>query len=114
MRYQAGLVDQYFKSSEERLARILLLMAEISTTGEPEQRIRKIWEETLAEMIGTTCSGVSFLMNRLRKLGAIDYTDRRQVQESLLNVVLDDRLPGDTTEEPSVLDSHQKIEKYAY
>ena len=95
MRTQASLVDQLFNSSEKRLARILLLMSEISKTGEPEQCLPKISQETLAEMVGTTRSRVSFFMNRFRKLGFIDYSDRIQVHKSLLNVVLHDQLPGD-------------------
>ena len=73
MRIQADLVDQLFNSSEKRLARILLLMAEFGQPGEPETLIPKISQETLAEMIGTTRSRVSFFMNRFRKLGFIDY-----------------------------------------
>src|SRR3984885_10433534 len=112
MRIQADLVDQLFNSSEKRLARILLLMAEFGKPGEPEQYIPKISQETLAEMIGTTRSRVSFFMNRFRKLGFIDYTDRIQVHKSLLNVVLHDRLPNDRTEDASALESYQKMEKY--
>ena len=110
MRIQANLVDQLFNSSEMRLARILLLMAEFGKPGEPEQYIPKISQETLAEMIGTTRSRVSFFMNRFRKLGFIDYSDRIFVHKSLLNVVLHDQLPGE--EEASILKSHQKLEKY--
>ena len=98
MRTQANLVDQLFNSSEKRLARILLLMSEISQNGEPEQYLPKISQETLAEMIGTTRSRVSFFMNRFRKLGFIDYSDRIQVHKSLLNVVLHDQLPGEVIE----------------
>jgi CRP-like cAMP-binding protein len=112
MRSQANLVDQLFNSSEQRLARILLLMAEFGKPGVPEQYIPKISQETLAEMIGTTRSRVSFFMNRFRKLGFIDYTDRIQVHKSLLNIVLHDRLPGDTTADASVLESYQQMEKY--
>ncbi len=112
MRTQANLVDQLFNSSEKRLARVLLLMAEFGKPGDPEQYIPKISQETLAEMIGTTRSRVSFFMNRFRKLCFIDYTDRIRVHKSLLNVVLHDQLPGDTTEEASVLESYQKMEKY--
>jgi CRP/FNR family cyclic AMP-dependent transcriptional regulator len=112
MRNQANLVDQLFNSSEKRLARILLLMAEFGKPGEHEQYIPKISQETLAEMIGTTRSRVSFFMNRFRKLGFIDYTDRIQVHKSLLNVVLHDRLPGDMTEDASALESYQRMEKY--
>jgi CRP/FNR family transcriptional regulator, cyclic AMP receptor protein len=112
MRNQANLVDQLFNSCEKRLARILLLMAEFGKPGEPEQYIPKISQETLAEMIGTTRSRVSFFMNRFRKLGFIDYTDRIQVHKSLLNVVLHDQLPSVTTEDASALESYQKMEKY--
>ena len=93
MRTQADLVDQLFNSSEKRLARILLLMAEFGEPGEPEQYIPKISQETLAEMIGTTRSRVSFFMNRFRKLGFIDYNGRIKVHKSLLNAVLLDQLP---------------------
>jgi CRP-like cAMP-binding protein len=93
MRTQADLVDQLFNSSEKRLARILLLMAEFGKPGEPETLIPPITQETLAEMIGTTRSRVSFFMNRFRKLGFIDYNGRIQVHKSLLNVVLLDQLP---------------------
>jgi CRP/FNR family cyclic AMP-dependent transcriptional regulator len=88
MRLQADLVDQLFNSSEKRLARILLLMAEFGKPGEPEQYIPKISQETLAEMIGTTRSRVSFFMNQFRKLGFIEYNGRIKVHRSLLNVVL--------------------------
>jgi CRP-like cAMP-binding protein len=91
MRVQADLVDQLFNSSEKRLARILLLMAEFGKPGEPEQYIPKISQETLAEMIGTTRSRVSFFMNRFRKLGFIEYNGRIKVHKSLLNAVLLDR-----------------------
>jgi CRP/FNR family cyclic AMP-dependent transcriptional regulator len=94
MRTQADLVDQLFNSSEKRLARILLLMAEFGTPGEPESMIPKITQETLAEMIGTTRSRVSFFMNRFRKMGFIEYNGRIKVHKSLLNVVLHDHLPG--------------------
>jgi len=92
MRTQADLVDQLFNSSEKRLARILLLMAEFGKPGEPESLIPKISQETLAEMIGTTRSRVSFFMNRFRKLGFIDYNGGIgiKVHKSLLNVVLHD------------------------
>ena len=98
MRIQADLVDQLFNSSEKRLARILLLMAEFGKPGEPEQYIPKISQETLAEMIGTTRSRVSFFMNRFRKLGFIEYNGRIKVHKSLLNAVLLDRLPESNPE----------------
>ena len=91
MRIQADLVDQLFNSSEKRLARILLLMAEFGKPGEPEQYIPKITQETLAEMIGTTRSRISFFMNRFRKLGFIEYNGRIKVHKSLLSVVLHDQ-----------------------
>ena len=90
MRTQADLVDQLFNSSEKRLARILLLMAEFGKPGEPETLIPQITQETLAEMIGTTRSRVSFFMNRFRKLGFIEYNGRIRVHKSLLNVILHD------------------------
>jgi len=102
MRIQADLVDQLFNSSEKRLARILLLMAEFGKPGEPEPLIPKISQETLAEMIGTTRSRVSFFMNRFRKLGFIDYDGRIRVHKSLLNVILHDQLPGDIAADPSI------------
>ncbi len=91
MRTQADLVDQLFNSSERRLARILLLMAEFGQPGEPEKLIPKISQETLANMIGSTRSRVSFFMNRFRKLGFIEYNGRIHVNKSLLNVVLHDQ-----------------------
>jgi CRP/FNR family cyclic AMP-dependent transcriptional regulator len=93
MRIQADLVDQLFNSSEKRLARILLLMAEFGKPGEPEMLIPQITQESLAEMIGTTRSRVSFFMNRFRKMGFIEYNGRIRVHKSLLNVVLHDQLP---------------------
>jgi CRP/FNR family transcriptional regulator, cyclic AMP receptor protein len=90
MRTQADLIDQLFNSSEKRLARVLLLLAEFGKPGEPESLIPEITQETLAEMIGTTRSRVSFFMNRFRKLGFIEYNGRIRVHKSLLNVVLHD------------------------
>ena len=90
MRTQADLVDQLFNSSEKRLARILLLMAEIGKPGEYESLIPKITQDTLAGMIGTTRSRVSFFMNRFRQLGLIEYNGGIRVRKSLLNIVLHD------------------------
>src|SRR5678815_3695784 len=92
IRYEEDLVDQLFNSSEKRLARILLLLAHFGKEGVPETLIANISQETLAEMIGTTRSRVSFFMNRFRKLGFIDYHGGKdlQVHGSLLNVVLHD------------------------
>ena len=92
IRYEEDLVDQLFNSSEKRLARILLLLAHFGKEGKPETVIPKISQETLAEMVGTTRSRVSFFMNRFRKLGFVDYSGgaELQVHSSLLNVVLHD------------------------
>jgi CRP/FNR family cyclic AMP-dependent transcriptional regulator len=94
IRYEEDLVDQLFNSSEKRLARILLLLAHFGKEGIPETVVPKISQETLADMVGTTRSRVSFFMNRFRKLGFIDYAGGSdgalQVHSSLLNVVLHD------------------------
>ena len=90
-RVEEDLVDQLFNSSEKRLARILLLLANFGKEGTPEPVIAKISQETLAEMVGTTRSRVSFFMNRFRQLGLIDYNGRIEVHRSLLNVVLRDQ-----------------------
>jgi CRP-like cAMP-binding protein len=102
MRTQADLVDQLFNSSEKRLARTLLLMAEFGKPGEPETLIPAITQEALAEMIGTTRSRVSFFMNRFRKLGFINYNGRIRVHKSLLNVVLHDQFGGHNSERPMI------------
>ena len=92
VRKYPNLVDQLFNSSEKRLARILLLLAHFGKEGKPETLIPTMSQETLAEMIGTTRSRVSFFMNRFRKLGFIDYhaDDELQVHSSLPNIVLHD------------------------
>jgi CRP/FNR family transcriptional regulator, cyclic AMP receptor protein len=91
IRYEEDLVDQLFNSSEKRLARILLLLAHFGKEGAPETVIPKISQETLAEMIGTTRSRVSFFMNRFRTLGFVDYGESGlEVHSSLLNIVLHD------------------------
>jgi CRP/FNR family cyclic AMP-dependent transcriptional regulator len=90
IRYEEDLVDQLFNSSEKRLARVLLLLARFGKEGTPEAVVPKISQETLAEMIGTTRSRVSFFMNRFRKLGFIHYNGGLEVHSSLLNVVLHD------------------------
>jgi CRP-like cAMP-binding protein len=100
MRAQADLVDQLFNSSERRLARILLLMAEFGEPDKPEHLIPPITQETLAEMVGTTRSRVSFFMNRFRKLGLIEYNGRIRVHKSLLNVVLHDQFTERNPERP--------------
>jgi CRP-like cAMP-binding protein len=88
IRVEADLVDQLFNSSEKRLARLLLLLANFGKEGKPEPMIAKISQETLAEMIGTTRSRVSFFMNKFRKLGFIHYNGHIEVHSSLLNLVL--------------------------
>src|SRR6202044_3262119 len=93
IRYEEDLVDLLFNSSEKRLARILLLLAHFGKEGKAETVIPKISQETLAEMIGTTRSRVSFFMNRFRKLGFVDYRGRIRVHKSLLNVILHDQEP---------------------
>jgi CRP/FNR family cyclic AMP-dependent transcriptional regulator len=90
VRVEADLVDQLFNSSEKRLARLLLILAKFGKDGKPEPVIAKIRQETLAEMIGTTRSRVSFFMNRFRKMGLIDYNGHLEIHSSLLNVVLHD------------------------
>jgi CRP/FNR family cyclic AMP-dependent transcriptional regulator len=90
VRIQADLVDQLFNSSEKRLARILLLLANFGKEGTPETVVPKISQEVLAEMIGTTRSRVNFFMNRFRKLGFIEYNGGLEVHGSLLNVILHD------------------------
>ena len=89
-RVQEDLVDQLFNSSEKRLARALLLLAQFGKEGKPETVIPKISQETLADMIGTTRSRVSFFMNRFRKLGFIEYNGHLSIHSSLLNVILHD------------------------
>jgi CRP-like cAMP-binding protein len=89
-RVQEDLVDQLFNSSEKRLARALLLLAQFGKEGKPETVIPKISQETLADMIGTTRSRVSFFMNRFRKLGFIEYNGHLSIHGSLLNVILHD------------------------
>ena len=91
IRIEADLVDQLFNSSEKRLARLLLLLANFGKEGKPEPIIAKISQETLAEMIGTTRSRVSFFMNKFRKLGFIHYNGGIEVHSSLLNAVLHDQ-----------------------
>ena len=90
IRYEEDLVDQLFNSSEKRLARVLLMLAHFGKEGVPETVVPKISQETLADMVGTTRSRVSFFMNRFRKLGFIHYNGGLQVHSSLLNVVLHD------------------------
>jgi CRP-like cAMP-binding protein len=105
IRTQADLIDQLFNSSERRLARILLIMADFGQPGDQgETAIPPITQETLAEMIGTTRSRVSFFMNRFRKLGYLEYNGHIRVHRSLLNVVLRDQLPEQNASRPVLLD----------
>jgi CRP-like cAMP-binding protein len=90
IRIEEDLVDQLFNSSEKRLARILLLLANFGKEGRPERVVPQISQETLAEMVGTTRSRVSFFMNKFRKLGFIEYNGGLEVHSSLLHVVLHD------------------------
>ena len=94
IRIEEDLVDQLFNSSEKRLARVLLLLANFGKEGKPEPVIPKISQETLAEIVGTTRSRVSFFMNRFRKLGFVHYTGQftggLEVHSSLLNIILHD------------------------
>src|SRR5450631_383629 len=110
MRTQADLVDQLFNSSEKRLARILLLMAEFDQPGEPESLIPVITQETLAEMIGTTRSRVSFFMNRFREHGFIEYNGRIRVHKSLLNVILHDQPSEQNSESAPLLGTGQTLQ----
>jgi len=99
MRYQDDLIDQLFNSSEKRLARVLLLMAHFGKEGVSDMTVPRLSQETLAEMVGTTRSRVSFFMNRFRKLGFINYDlgDNLRVHSSLLNVLLHDDETADVT-----------------
>jgi CRP/FNR family cyclic AMP-dependent transcriptional regulator len=90
-RIEEDLIDQLFNSSEKRLARLLLLLANFGKEGRPEPIVGKFSQETLAEMIGTTRSRVSFFMNKFRKLGFIEYNGKLEIHNSLLNVVLYDK-----------------------
>ena len=101
IRYQDDLVDQLFNSSEKRLARVLLLMAHFGKEGVSET-IPRLNQQTLAEMIGTTRSRVSFFMNRFRKLGFIEYNGRIKVHKSLLNVILHDQLSDQNAASPAL------------
>jgi CRP/FNR family transcriptional regulator, cyclic AMP receptor protein len=90
LRMEGDLVDQLFNSSEKRLARLLLILANFGKDGEPETVIPKMSQETLAEMVGTTRSRISFFMNKFRRLGLVDYNGHMTVNRSLLNVILYD------------------------
>jgi CRP-like cAMP-binding protein len=104
IRTQADLIDQLFNSSERRLARTLLMMAEYGEPGKPDAKIPPITQTALGEMIGATRSRVSLFMNRFRKLGYIDYNGGIRVHKSLLNAVLHDKLPEENASRPKLLD----------
>jgi len=113
VRVEADLVDQLFNSSEKRVARLLLLMANFGKEGRPEPVLAKISQTTLAEMIGTTRSRVNFFMNKFRKLGFIDYNGDLQVHNSLLNVILhDDPAISDPTKLDELIRSSQASDKF--
>ena len=99
-RIEEDLIDQLFNSSEKRLARLLLLLANFGKEGKPEPIVGKFSQEMLAEMIGTTRSRVSFFMNKFRKLGFIEYNGRIEVHNSLLNMVLHEKPEIKTRDEP--------------
>jgi CRP-like cAMP-binding protein len=113
MRIQSDLVDQLFNSSEKRLARVLLLMAQFGEKDESEVLIPAISENALAEVIGTTQSKISFFMNRFRDLGLIDYDGRIRVRKSLLNVILHDQFPDDNAVRPPISDLPQAQSRIA-
>ena len=102
VRTQADLVDQLFNSTEKRLARTLLLMADFGEPGEPQMLIPKISQEALGNIIGATRSKVSFFMNRFRKLGLIEYNGRIMVRKALLHVLLHDGLAKTNAETPAI------------
>ena len=104
-RIEEDLIDQLLNSSEKRLARLLLVLANFGKEGRPEPIVGKISQETMAEMIGTTRSRVSFFMNKFRKLGFIDYNGKLEIHNSLLSVVLYDKpaiKTKDASEEPAL------------
>lgn len=112
-RTESDLLDQLFNSSEKRLARILLLMAEFGEPTQFEGLIPEISEENLAQMIGAPKSRVSFFMKHFNELGLIEYGDRIRVHKSLLNAILHDQFPGDNAIKPPISDIPQKLPKLA-
>jgi CRP-like cAMP-binding protein len=111
MRIESDLVDQLFNSSERRLAKTLLLMANFGDIDASERLIPEITEERLAEIVGTTRSTVGFFMNRFCKLGLIDYNGGLRVRKTLLNVILHDEFPGDNTAKPAIEDIPRNHER---
>lgn len=108
-RTESDLLDQLFNSSEKRLARILLLMAEFGQPTQFEGLIPEITEESLAQMIGAPRSRVSFLMKHFHELGLIDYDGSIRVHKSLLNAILHDQFPGDNATKPPIIDIPQRL-----
>ena len=104
MQTESDLIDQLFNSTEKRLSRLLLLMAEFGEPGESERLIPKITEEGLAKIVGATPESVAFFMKRFRSLGLIDYNGRIKVHRALLNVILHDRFPDDNAVKPPITD----------
>jgi len=114
-RTQADLVDQLFNNSERRLARTLLLMANYGAGSDTETLIPRITQETLAAMIGTTRSRVSFFMNRFRRLGYISYKGRIRIHKSLLTMVLEDHLPEQNASSPKLSSrTHRRVASATY
>jgi CRP/FNR family transcriptional regulator, cyclic AMP receptor protein len=107
VRVEADLVDQLFNSSEKRLARVLLLLANFGKEGQPDPVIAKISQETLAQMIGTTRARVSYFMNKFRRLGFIEYNGGIEVHSSLLNVVLHDQPRIASNDQPDDEDNNE-------
>jgi CRP-like cAMP-binding protein len=105
MRIQSDLVDQFFNSSEKRLAKVLLLMAEFGESGESEVLIPEVTEETLADAVGATQPMIRFFLTRFRDLGLVDYDGRIRVHKALLNVILHDRFPDDNAAKPAIIDN---------
>jgi CRP-like cAMP-binding protein len=111
IRIQSDLIDQIFSSSEKRLARMLLLMAEFGESGKSEMLIPDISDKTLAETLGITPSRVSFFMNRFRDFGFIDYDGGLHVRKALLNVILHDQFPDDNAVKPAIAGFPLKLSK---
>lgn len=108
LRMQSDLVDQLFNSSERRLAQILVLMANFGERAELDKLIPEITEDSLARMVGTSQTSIRFFLNRFREHGLIGYDGRIRVHQTLLNVILRDRLPGDNTATPEIVDLPQR------
>jgi CRP/FNR family cyclic AMP-dependent transcriptional regulator len=108
IRMEADLIDQLFNSSEKRLARLLLLLANFGKEGAPQPVLAKFSQETLAEMVGTTRSRVSFFMNKFRRLGFIEYNGHLEVHSSLLSVVLHDEPRSVRTGEASNIEQSEE------